>query len=49
MVNKTPVIMEFVKDRDPGIIFISETWLKSDTSDITALGVRIGRRNLEVE
>ena len=37
MVNKTPVIMELIKDRDPGIIFITETWLKSDTSDITAL------------
>ena len=37
MVNKTPVIMEHIKDRDPGIIFLTETWLKSEKSDITAL------------
>ena len=37
MVNKTPNILEHLLDRDPGIVFISETWLKSDSGDITAL------------
>ena len=37
MINKTPKIMEHLQDHDPGIVFISETWLKSDTSDVTAL------------
>ena len=37
MTNKTPKIMEHVMDRDPGIVFLSETWLTSDTDDITAM------------
>ena len=37
MINKTPKIMEHLQDHDPSIVFISETWLKSDTSDVTAL------------
>jgi hypothetical protein len=37
MVNKTPKLMEHLMDRDPGIVFISETWLMSDSNDITAL------------
>ena len=37
MINKTPMIMEHLIDRSPDIVFLNETWLKSDTSDITAL------------
>ena len=29
--------MEHVIDRDPTVVFISETWLKSDTNDVTSL------------
>ena len=37
MINKTPKIMEHLLDRMPKIVFLNETWLKSDVSDITAL------------
>ena len=37
MINKTPDIMEHLIDRDPTVVFISETWLKSDTNDVTSL------------
>ena len=37
MINKTPKIMEHLLDRDPKIVFLTETWLKSDVSDVTAL------------
>ena len=33
MVNKTPKMMEHM-DYDPGIVFISETWLKFDSKEI---------------
>lgn len=37
MINKTPKIMEHILDRKPGVVFLNETWLKADTSDVTAL------------
>ncbi len=37
MINKTEIIMEHLLDRDPSIVFVSETWLKSDNSHVTAL------------
>ena len=37
MVNKSEPIMEHLLDRDPSIVFISETWLKSNKNDVTAL------------
>ena len=37
MVNKTPKIMEHLLDRQPSIVFISETWLKSNRNSVTAL------------
>lgn len=37
MVNKTPQIMEHLLDRDPSIVFLSETWLKSKANDVTAM------------
>ncbi len=37
MVNKTGVIMEHLLDRDPSIVFISETWLQSDANNVTSL------------
>ena len=36
MVNKTPQIMEHLIDRDPDIVFLQETWLKSSRSNVTA-------------
>ena len=32
MVNKTPDIMEHIIDRDPSIVFLQETWLKTNRS-----------------
>ena len=37
MINKTPDIMELVTDRDPGIVFLQETWLKTNKGHVTAL------------
>jgi hypothetical protein len=37
MVNKTPDIMEHLLDRDPSIVFLSETWLKSNRNNVTSL------------
>ena len=37
MVNKTPDIMEHIIDRDPSIVFLQETWLKTNRSNVTAL------------
>ena len=37
MVNKTALIMEHIIDRDPSIVFISETWLRSKSNDVTAM------------
>ena len=37
MINKTPDIMELVTDRDPSIVFLQETWLKTKKSNVTAL------------
>ena len=37
MVHKTDKIMEYVRDRDSDILFISETWLTSDINHVTAL------------
>ena len=37
MANKTPKIMEHLLDRDPSFAFITETWLKSNKSNVTAL------------
>ena len=37
MINKTPEIMELVIDRDPSIVFLQETWLKTNKSYVTAL------------
>ena len=37
MINKTPDIMEHLIDRDPSIVFVSETWLKTLKSNVTAL------------
>ena len=37
MVNKTPDIMEHLLDRDPSLVFLSETWLKSNRNNVTAL------------
>ena len=48
--------MEHLLDRDPKIVFIAETWLKSDLNDITALTKSYGynlvhnrRKNREKE
>ena len=37
MANKAREIMEHLLDRDPGIVFLQETWLSSDRNDVTAL------------
>ena len=37
MVNKTPAIMEHLLDRDPSIVFLSETWLESKNNKVTSL------------
>ena len=37
MINKTPGIMEHVIDRDPSIVLLQETWLKTKRSNVTAL------------
>ena len=37
MINKTSAIMEHLLDRDPSIVFLSETWLKSNRNHVTAL------------
>ena len=37
MLKKTEDIMEHLMDRDPAIVFLSETWLKSDKNHVTAL------------
>ena len=37
MINKTETIMEHLLDRDPTIVFLSETWLKSNKNEVTAL------------
>ena len=37
MVNKTIKIMEHLSDRGSSIVFISETWLRDDVSDVNAL------------
>ena len=37
MINKTPEIMEHVVDRDPSIVMLQETWLKTNRSNVTAL------------
>ena len=37
MINKTSEIMELVTDRDPSIVFLQETWLKTNKSNVTAL------------
>ena len=37
MVNKTPDIMEQLLDRDSAIVFLQETWLKSNRSNVTSL------------
>ena len=37
MINKTPSIMEHIIDRKPDIVFLSETWLQSDSNEVTAL------------
>ena len=37
MVLKTEKIMEHILDRDSEIVFLSETWLTSDSNHVTAL------------
>ena len=37
MINKTPDIMEHLLDREPSIVFLSETWLKSNRNNVTSL------------
>ena len=37
MVNNSEAIMEHLLDRDPSVVFISETWLKSDKNLVTSL------------
>ena len=37
MISRTPLIMEHLLDRNPSIVFISETWLKTDNNHVTAL------------
>ena len=44
MINKTPAIMEHIQDHNPSIVFLTETWLKSDVSDVTALVKTYGYR-----
>ena len=46
MINKTPEIMEHIRDHDPSIGFLTETWLKSEVSDVTALVKTYGYRLL---
>ena len=54
--NKTPDIMEHIIDRDPSIVFLQETWLKTNRSNVTALVKEYGyvlihntRKNREKE
>ena len=37
MINKTPDIMEHVIDRDPSIVLLQETWLKTNRSNVTSM------------
>lgn len=37
IVNKTEIIMEHLLDRNPEIVFLSETWMKADKDNVTAL------------
>lgn len=37
MINKTESIMEHLKDHNPSVAFISETWLKTDKNHVTSL------------
>ena len=37
MINKTCDIMEHLVDSDSSVVFLGETWLKSDKNEITAL------------
>ena len=37
MISRTPLIRENLLDRNPSIVFISETWLKTDNNHVTAL------------
>ena len=37
MVNKSDAIMEHLLDRDLSVVFVSETWLKSDENLVTSL------------
>ena len=37
MVHKTEQIMEHIRDRDPDVVFLSETWLTSEENHVTAL------------
>ena len=46
MINRTDGIMEHLLDRDPSIVFISETWLKSDTNNVTSLVMDYGYKLL---
>ena len=46
MINKTDGIMEHLLDRDPSIVFISETWLKSDTNNVISLVMDYGYKLL---
>ena len=36
--------MEHIQDHNPSIVFLTETWLKSDVSDVTALVKTYGYR-----
>ena len=37
MVHKTDIIMEHITDRDSDIVFLTETWLTSDSNHVTAM------------
>ena len=42
MINKTVKIMEHLTDHNPSIVFLSETWLKSNKNDVTACVKKYG-------
>ena len=37
MVHKTDKIMEYILDRDSDVVFLSETWLRTDKNHVTGL------------
>ena len=37
MISRTPLIREHLLDRNPSIVFISETWLKTGNNHVTTL------------